>query len=192
MAKLISGNLALEIRFIELDANQWIQYEIRFLYKDEPMVQDGQLKRTNAHWQKRSPGAFKVNQYGHDGFIPTLRAALDSDEVESFTPMDPDVTFVVYPRRVFPYLSHIMETDGSDEEEADRERIREIAGGQLPDDPVTIICKIDLYNYGEQVVYAGQGPALILLTRRHVVREFLQQLEEEYAEFCTKWNIPSP
>ena len=57
MAILQSGNLGLEIRFIEYDSNDWVQYEILFLYKGEPMVQDHQLKRVNEHWQKRSPGA---------------------------------------------------------------------------------------------------------------------------------------
>ena len=72
MATLNAYNLGLEIRFIELDSNNWVQYEIRFLYKDEPMVVDSQLKRSPEHWAKRSPGAFKANQYGQDGFLPTL------------------------------------------------------------------------------------------------------------------------
>jgi len=196
MAVLESGSLGLEIRFIELDSNNWIQYEILFLYNGEPMVQDHQLKRYNEHWARRSPGAFKANQYGHDGFIPTIRAALDTDEVRSFTPIDPDITFVVYPRRVFPYLTHpitpIEEEDPVTQEEEDRALIRELAGGRLPDDPFTIICKIDLYNYGRQGVYQGQGPALIVLAHRHEVRAFLEALEREYAAFCEQWGIEDP
>ena len=189
MAKLESGRLGLEIRFIELDTNNWIQYEIRFLYDDEPMMADGPLKRENEHWQKRSPGAFKANQYERDGFIPTLRRALETDEVSSFTPIDPDVTFVVYPRRVFPLLSHIREPDLDDEEVADRELVREVTGGQLLSDVFTIIFMVDVYNYTGTWVYSGQGPALILLTHRSEVREFLNQLEAEYAEFCARWGV---
>ncbi|HEY9088628.1 MAG TPA: hypothetical protein VIO36_10700 [Anaerolineaceae bacterium] len=189
MAKLESGRLGLEIRFIELDTNNWIQYEIRFLYDDEPLMADGPLKRENEHWQKRSPGAFKANQYERDGFIPTLRRALETDEVSSFTPIDPDVTFVVYPRRVFPLLSHIREPDLDDEEVADRELVREVAGGQLLSDVFTIIFMVDVYNYTGTWVYSGQGPALILLTHRSEVREFLNQLEAEYAEFCARWGV---
>ena len=196
MAILQSGNLGLEIRFIEYDSNDWVQYEILFLYKGEPMVQDHQLKRVNEHWQKRSPGAFKANQYGRDGFIPTIREALDSDQPQSFTPMDPDITMAIYPLGVFPFIASgwelIYQSDEAEQEEEDRELIREVAGGRLPGDPFTIIFKVDVYNYGETMVYHGEGPALILCVRRHELREFCEELEKEYAAFCRQWGIENP
>lgn len=196
MAILQSGNLGLEIRFVELDSENWVQYEILFLYKGEPMVQDHQLKRVNEHWQKRSPGAFKANQYGHDGFIPTIRAALDSDQPQSFTPIDPDITLAIYPLRGFPFIASgwelIYQSEEAEQEEQDQALIREVAGGRLPSDPFTIIFKVDMYNYGETMMYHGEGPALILLVRRHELREFCDELEQEYAAFCQRWGIEEP
>lgn len=196
MAILQSGILELEIRFIEYDAHNWVQYEILFLYKGEPMVQDHQLKRVNEHWQKRSPGAFKANQFERDGFIPTIRAALDTDQPQAFTPFDPDITMAIYPLGIFPFIASgwelVYQSEEAVQDEQDHELIREVAGGRLPDDPFTIIFKVDVYNYGETIAYHGEGPALILCVRRHVLREFCDELEKEYAAFCRKWGIENP
>ena len=196
MAKLTSGNLALEIRFKEVDEQNWIQYEIFFLYKDQPMIQDSQLKRTNEHWQKRSPGAFKANEHQHDELIDVLQKALDTDEPQFYEPTDPDIVLAVYPNKVFPFLPRNWELIWASEEAIrkveDHELVREVAGGRLPDDPFTIILMVDVHNYGEEHAYHGQGPALIMIPYRHEVCSFIEALRAEYREFCQIWGIEEP
>lgn len=199
MAILSSYNLGLEIRFIELDSNNWVQYEIRFLYKDEPMAVDSQLKRSPEHWSKRSPGAFLANQYGQDGFLPTLWRALETEQPQFFTPIDPDVTLAIYPRQVFPRVgqewSLIYRSQEDEQDEQDAALIREVAGAldaPLPDDPFTVVLKVDMYNYGHTPMYMGSGPALILLVKRHELLAFTEALQREYDAFCAQWGIEPP
>jgi hypothetical protein len=193
MAKLISGNLALEIRYKELDAQNWIQYEIFFLYKDQPMIQDSQLKRIDEHWKNRSPGAFKANEYQHDELISILQKALDTDEAQFYEPTDPDFILAVYPNKVFPFIPRNWELLWASEEAVqeieDHELVREFAGGRLPDDPFTIILMVDVYNYGEEHAYHCEGPAMILVIRRHELSTFIDMLGAEYKEFCQVWGI---
>jgi hypothetical protein len=193
MAKLASGNLAIEIQYKEFDDQDWIQYEIFFLYKGQPMIQDFQLKRVNEHWQNRSPGAFKANEYQGDHLIQTIQKALDTDEPQYYKPTDPDFTLAIYPKKIFPFMPSDWEmvwaSDEVIQQAEDHELVREVAGGRLPDDPFTIILMIDVYNFGEEGAYYGEGPALILLPRRNELRKFLNDLQAEYAEFCKTWNI---
>jgi hypothetical protein len=72
MAKLTSGNLALEIRFREVDEAGWVQYEILFLWKNKPIIDDALLKRDNEYWQARNYGALKSNQYERDDLIAKI------------------------------------------------------------------------------------------------------------------------
>jgi hypothetical protein len=194
MAKLSSRNLSLEIRYKEFDDQDWIQYEIFFLYKDQPMIQDAQLKRVNEHWQNRSAGAFKANENERDRMIDMIQKALDTDEPQYYSPTDPDIILAIYPKMIFPFMPSNLElvwaSDESIQQAEDHELIREVAGGRLPDDFFTLILMVDIYNYGEEHGYYGEGPALIMMPRRHELRTFLDELQTEYAEFCKTWNIP--
>ncbi len=194
MAKLTSGNLAFEIQYKEYDDQHWIQYEIFFLYKDQPMIQDAQLKRINEHWQKRSKSAFRANEYEHDELIEIIQKALDTDEPQFYEPTDPDFILAIYPKKVFPFIPRnwklVWASDNAIQQAQDHELVRELAGGRLPDDPFTVILMVDIYNYGEEHAYCGEGPALILIPQRHELRLFLEELQKEYAEFCRTWNIP--
>lgn len=196
MAKLTSGNLSIEIRFLELDEYKWVQYEILFLYKDQPMIQDALLKRVNEHWSKRSLGAFKANEDegGAGGLIETLRKALDTDEMQYYEPLEPDFTLAIYPNMAFPFMKsryeRIYTSERALEKERQREQARVDAGGKLPDDYFTIILMIDLYNFGDEIAYAGEGPALIMMPQRKEVQTFLEEYEQEFCEFCRIWGLP--
>jgi hypothetical protein len=195
MAKLTSRNLSIEIRFLELDECQWVQYEIFFLYKDQPMVQDALLKRVNEHWSKRSLGAFKANEDEGEagGLIETLRKALETDERQYYEPIEPDFTLAIYPNMAFPFMEsryeRIYTSERALQEERQHEQARVAAGGKLPDDYFTIILRIDLYNFGDEIAYAGEGPALIMMPQRKEVRKFLEDYEQEFYEFCCVWGL---
>lgn len=196
MAKLKSNNFALEIRYVKLDIENWIQYEILFLYKDQPIIQDALLKRVNEHWRERSFGAFKANECDRDELIDTIQEALDTDEPRYYQPTDPDFIFAIYPNEIFPFMpSNLQLVWSSDEiiqQDEDHELIREVAGGRLPDDLFTLILMVDTYNFGDERAYSSEGPALILLPRRHELRQFLSELKKEYVEFCKTWKIELP
>ena len=83
----------------------------------------------------------------------------------------------------------IWASDEAIQKVLDHELVREVAGGRLPDDPFTIIFMVDVYNYGDEHAYHGEGPAMILVPRRHELRTFLDTLQAEYMEFCQKNNI---
>jgi len=198
MAKLTLNNLALEIRFKEFDQHNWIQYEILFLYNNQSMIEDHLLKRINEHWANRSPGAFKANEYEFDRFISFLQKALDTDTSDYYMPTDPDIILAIYPRSSFPYTISDLKpnkrlTDAIDSVSEDSALIREIAGGRLPGDTFTVILMVDVYNFGRESAYTGQGPALILMPTREELRKFCDELQSEYDEFCHMWEIyPGP
>ena len=64
MARLGQGYLA-------LDAEGWLNYDIAFLWQNEPIINDAVLKREPQYWADRRPGTFKACSYGGDGLIPT-------------------------------------------------------------------------------------------------------------------------
>lgn len=186
MAKLSSDNLSIEIRFLELDQANWIQYEILFQYKDQPMMQDKLLKRS-----KQSLGAFRANEVppgDSDGLINTLRKALQTGEMQYYTPIEPDFIFAVYPDMTFPFMgSRYIRIWTSEEEqraEKQREEDRAAAGGKLPDDWFTVILMVDVYNFGDEFAYSGEGPAIIMMVKRIDLQKFLEDYEHEYKEFC--------
>lgn len=195
MAKLNSGPLTFEFRFKEYDDHCWIQYEIFFLLHGQPMIADNLLKRYNDHWNNRSPGAFKANEYEHDSLIHTLRRILDSDKPGYWVPTEPDILIGFFPNMVLPFLSAdykiVSIPDEAIQEFHDNELIREVAGGRLPSDPFLMVAMIDVYNFEDVNAYMGKGPALVMTPSRHELRQFLTDLEREYADFCQQWGVPA-
>ncbi|MGC9400631.1 MAG: hypothetical protein ACP5HM_16070 [Anaerolineae bacterium] len=82
MAQLVSGELALEIRFQEIDEEGWVQYAISFLWQNESLINNQILKRQNAYWANRGRNGttFKASEFGHDTLIPTLEKVLEIKE----------------------------------------------------------------------------------------------------------------
>ncbi len=195
MAKLTSGPLTFEFRFKKYDDQRWIQYEILFLLFDQPMIPNNLLKRYNEYWSDRSPGAFKANEYEHDSLIQTLRNILDTDKPGYWIPMEPDIIIRFFPNASLPMLPEGFElvsiSDETLQEFHDNELIREVAGGRLPTDPFIMVAMIDVYNFEKVNVYMGEGPALVMTPTRHELRQFLTDLEREYADFCQQWGVPA-
>ncbi len=192
MAYLSSKYVSLEIRFVELDDQNWVQYEILFLYQGQPMVADALLKRVNAHWQKRSTGAFKANDFEYDTLVRTLNGVLDNNQPDYWEPSDPDVTLAIYPETIFPGLpSHMELVWESEESQRDREAWEQekTLQGPLPCDPMTVICLVDAYNFGDTRGYQGDGLALVMVVTRQELEDFRDELRREYALFCETWGM---
>lgn len=48
---------------------------------------------------------------------------------------------------------------------------------------------VDIFNYGEEHAYCGEGPALVMRLARSQLRQFVHALEQEYEAFCHIWEI---
>ena len=198
MAILDSYNMALEVRFREYDPDRWLQYDLLFLYKGQSMANEALLKKTGGFYERRAHGAYRCNEYGGDTLIPTLEHVLAENRPASWTPLEPDAKIAFYPEMVFPFMRSTSTTHSyeliyeSDESRLEREEheMQKALFGKLPNDLFTVIAFADAYNFERGPIYTGSGPALILITHRQDVEDFLRQLKEEYAHFHKAWNLP--
>jgi hypothetical protein len=94
MAKLQSDDLTLDIKFMGFK-DEWIEYEIKFYWKDEIIINDSLLKREGEYWGKRSTGAFLANDYQKDFLTETIRDILQTNEPEYWEPLEPDDIFTI-------------------------------------------------------------------------------------------------
>jgi hypothetical protein len=197
VARLSKGNMTLEIRFKEYDEQRWVQYEILFLYRDVPLISDTFLKRINEHWNKRSPGAFKANEFQRDSLILVLERAIQTNQPQQWKPLEPDIVVKILRD---DYSSAGFDTGQSEiqileispelvEHAKQAAMVRDFFGGRLPDDVFELTVFIDIYNFGEERGYQGIGPALVITASRRELHSFVEELKAEYAEFCIKWNV---
>ncbi len=193
MAKLTSNHLTLEIRFREFDKAGWVQYEVFFLWQNQPLVNDALLKRDRAYWNARSTGAFKANDYERDDLITIIEKVLETNQPEYWQPIEPDVTVAFYPNMEFPFLeSHwqwVEEDDESRQTEEAAEQHKPIAEDAPPDDWITLIVAVDTYNLKDSHGYSGEGLALIICPTRQQLEEFCAELKREYQEFVEKYKV---
>lgn len=130
MAKIRSGNLSLDIKFKRFE-DEWIAYEISFLWRDEIIVNDKILKK-NRWWEKRIHGTFLANDYEKDFLIETIKKTIETNKPEYWEPIEPDVKIAIYPEEYFPFLkSHWVPVEEVDEKIAQiREQLKEQIEGQ--------------------------------------------------------------
>ena len=193
MAKLASGNLTLEIRFREFDKCGWVQYDVLYLWKGKPIVNNALLKRQGKYWRDRSKGAFKANEYRQDTLIPTLERVLKTNEPEYWEPIEPDIVMAFYPDTYFPFLqSHYRRVWEKESVKQARERKKQAklkAGGKLPDDPITVIACVDVYNLEDALMYHREGIAQIMHPTRKELQVFCKELKREYAVFKRRYKV---
>jgi hypothetical protein len=179
MAKLQSDDLTLDIKFMGFK-DEWIEYEIKFYWKDDIIVNDNILKREGEYWGKRSTGAFLANDYEKDFLTGTIRDILRTNEPEYWEPLEPDAIIAIYPGRFFPFLkSHIIEEETEEKEHEENEKKKQTKGKQ-PDDIFTIITFIDSYTFKNNMAYSGEGISLHLIVTRENLEKFANELEIEY------------
>ena len=192
MAILSSGNMSFEIQFKSRDEEDWIRYDIFFCYKGQSIFDDRVLKdRTcSTYWKDRPYGGIKGEQIDEDDLIKYIEKALETGETQYYEAIEPGFLMAIYPNEFFPFMEsnrhRVYLSEEANQRESDLELIRELAGGNLPYDPFTIIIRVDTYNFGDETSYSQEGPALIFTTTRHELRQFALKLREEYEAISQK------
>jgi hypothetical protein len=201
MAKLQSNNLTLEIKFARLEED-WIAYEIGFLWNNDLIVNDGILKK-GRWWDKRKYGTFLANDYETDYLIETLKKCLSTNKSEYWEPIEPDAKIAIYPERYFPFLKdhwvnveetgeEIMQADeqptmstdlSTDLQEEQLESLEGTTRNTNKYELFTIIVFVDTYSFEGCTVYSSEGISLHMIATRKDLEKFVTDLETEYNEF---------
>lgn len=200
MAKLQSNNLALEIKFTRLEED-WIAYEIGFLWNNDLIVNDNILKKSR-WWDRRKYGTFLANDYNADYLIETLKKSLDTNKSEYWEPIEPDAKIAIYPERYFPFLKdhwvtveetgeEIMQADeqptmSTDLPEEQYELLKSEKQNTNKYELFTIIVFIDTYSFEGCTAYSSEGMSLHIIATRKDLEKFVIDLETEYNEFLRK------
>ncbi len=205
MARLQLSDLALEVEYVRFE-DGWVVYDIRWLWQDEPILNDAILKRHNEFWGSRSRGGIHANEHRGDFVLPILKQALESDEPVSWNTTDPDVLLMIYPHWLYPLpkpagLASIDWELGDTElpkgtwaadhlwaEREQRRKARSVAG-KLPDDLFYLVLFVDVYNFKQCYAYEGNGVALHARVQRWQLEEFYQCLKGEYLTFKQRWKV---
>lgn len=178
MAKLTSDNLTIDIKFNRFE-DEWIAYEISFLWKNDIIVNDDTLKN-DRWWDKRSHGTFLANDYEKDFLIETIKKVLNTNKPEYWEPIEPDAKIAIYPERYFPFLKDhwipIEETDEKIIQAENGEQDTNTSKYEL----FTIIAFIDTYNFKDSSSYSSEGISLHLIVTRKDLEKFVTDLEIEY------------
>lgn len=179
MAKLQSGHLTLEIKFNRFE-DEWVAYEISFLWKDETIINDGIFK-TNRWWDKRRYGTFLANDYEKDELIETLKNVLGTNKPDYWEPIEPDAKIAIYPEMYFPFLKdHWVTVDDTDEKIIQAEDEKQDTNKY---ELFTVIAFMDTYNFRESDSYSSEGISLHIIVARKDLEKFVTDLEIEYNNF---------
>lgn len=168
MAILKSGNLSLHINFKKLE-DDWIAYEMSFLWKDKPIINDDIFKK-GRWWDKRQYGTFLADDYKVDFLIDTLKKSIDTDNMQFWEPIEPDVKIAIYPNILFPFLK----IDTTDISEVEIEE--ELSEGKF----FTLLIFVDVYNFEGCGAYSSEGVSLHMIVEKEDLIKFIADMEEEY------------
>jgi hypothetical protein len=191
MAKLQSNNLTLEIKF-DIFEEDWIAYEISFLWKNDLIVNDNILKKSR-WWDRRKYGTFLANDYKADSLIETIKNCLVTNKPEYWEPIEPDAKIGVYPEIYFPFLKdhwvtveetgeQVLQAEVEEQQELSKDEIQNANNYEL----FTIIAFIDTYNFEGCSSYSSEGISLHIIATRKDLETFVTDLETEYNDLLTK------
>lgn len=189
MAKLQSNNLILEIKF-DIFEEDWIAYEISFLWKNDLIVNDNILKKSR-WWDRRKYGTFLANDYKADSLIETIKNCLVTNKPEYWEPIEPDAKIGIYPEMYFPFLKdHWVTVEDTGEEVLQAEEQQELSKDEIQNannyELFTVIAFIDTYNFEECSSYSSEGISLHIIATRKDLEMFVTDLETEYNELLIK------
>lgn len=175
MAKLQSDDLILDVQFNSFE-DEWVNYNIKFYWKDEIIINDSILKRDGEWWSRRGYGIFLANDYEKDSLIETIRKALNTNNPECWEPIEPDAKIAIYPGRFFPFLK----TPYNLFDETEEIRIEKEKQEKSQDDLFTIIAFVDSYSFKGSRSYSGDGISMHLIVERRDLEKFVTDLQIEY------------
>jgi hypothetical protein len=182
MAKLQSNDLTLEIKFDRFEED-WVAYEISFLWKNELIVNDNILKKSR-WWDRRKYGTFLANDYKTDYLVETLKKSLATNKPEYWEPIEPDAKIGIYPEMYFPFLKdHWVDVEETGEKviQADDTDL-----GTNKYELFTIIVFVDTYSFEGCTAYSSEGISLHIIVTRKDLEKFVTDLEAEYNELLRK------
>ena len=183
MAKLQSDDLTLDVKFSSF-GDEWVNYEIKFYWKEDIIINDNILKRDGEWWNNRSFGTFLANDYEKDCLIEIIRNVIDTNRPECWEPIEPDVKIAIYPGRFFPFLK----TPYNLFEEMEEIRIENEKHEKNQNDLFTIIVFIDSYTFKNSGSYSGEGISLHLIVERKDLEKFVADLQTEYDNLVGEKN----
>lgn len=189
MAKLQSNDLTLEIKFDRFEED-WVAYEIGFLWKNNAIVNDNILKKSR-WWDRRKHDTFLANDYKTDYLIETIKKCLSTNKPEYWEPIEPDVKIGIYPEMYFPFLKdHWVDVEETGEKiiyaEEPLEPLEDEKLNTNKYELFTIITFVDTYNFDGCTTYASEGISLHIIATRKELEMFVTDLEAEYNEFLRK------
>lgn len=191
MSKLRSHDLSFEFRYTGFE-HGWVQYQLSFLWKGEPVIRDGALKRGSSYWDGRSESTFLANEDEKDGMIPLIRGVLETDKEDYWQPIEPDIIIAIYPDNFFPFMESHMKLVYERDEVREAREARQALKAQmvkLPDDIFTFIAFVDAYNFRGADAYYGQGFSMHMIVRRKELENFASDLESEYRAFKDAFGV---
>ncbi len=190
MAKLVSKNLSWVIDFRNYQ-HGWVEYDMQFLWKDKPIINDDIMKKDGEYWSSRKPNSFLLNDDEKDYLISTIKEVLATNKSDYWQPIEPDCTVAIYYDDSFPFLqSHYIRIYRSDEERLKHEAAIELkkSQGPQPNDWFTVIVQTDCYQFEDEDTYQGDGVALHMSVYRSQLEQFVAELESEYELFKVKFK----
>jgi len=189
MAILSCDKISLEIRFRSIDESNHIQYDAWLRYNGRPLINPAILEREDAYWGDRRGDALRAQDGSADGaddeLIPTLQAALETNQPRAWFPSRFGFALYIYPEVHFPPL---RKDDFDTPFSAFQQTGGLLGDGSAPDDTIFLYFQTNLENYAwYQHANPGSGIGLQLSVERRELQEFIDDLKYEYTELLRRF-----
>lgn len=170
------------------DEKEGVVYDLTFLWRGVPIVNDMVIKRSNEWWNQAKPSSFFFTEYAKLRPVEFFKSMLESVESDFLEPVDPDIRITINPIHAFPVdRSHVIyEAEDAKEKRIKREEQKKRLG-KLPDDLFEIEFFLDIYNFSNCSAYSGDGISFKFLTYRADIESFVDQLEAERKEIVSMY-----
>jgi len=191
MAKLMSGNLTVDLRFADYLDDE-INYHLRFTYGDLPILNPAIIDKDY----------FIISDPETDSLIPTLEEALQVDAksiIWCSSMSEIGLKVSPYPAQGLEDWNKTMNFTLRPERVEKMRKVDELKemGATCQDDFFKLEFHISsgelkrLSASGEGG-YFGDAVKLSIMPKRYQLEKFYSELEEEYIEFCKKFRINDP
>jgi len=185
MAIIADGKLGMEIGFRKTQDEEFVEYDIRFLWQGEPMMRREILKVGNDYWSGRLDGGFRADDHGSDTLIPALRSALEHSTAGYWEPIEPWVTLYFFPGITLDDLPLLWACAvGEPQTQAQQgylHRLRAERRSTKAEDLWLLVARVDAMNFKDEDMFSGAGPALSVQVERQQLERFVDDLEQECA-----------
>lgn len=184
MAILQDGKLGLEISFRQEHISGFIEYDVRFLWNNEPIVRDAVLKDDNEYWSDRLPGGFRVSDHGDDTLINCIRKSLDTSTAWNWEPYEDFISLQILPGILIDSLSSMwkaaLDPGAPDFTKRYFKSVQEDLKSSKQDTVFMVIAMVDVFNLKDEDLFQGCGPSIVLHVTRTELERFVEEMSSEY------------